>query len=188
MSSVSKKVLIAVNNDVLRNAYSEILEKDAFIVFKTKNGREAFDIAVKEKPSVILADTILEVMGGFTLLKKIKETESIKRTPVIIFSQYESNSEKLEAMQMEASDYMALSTSPPAEVSRRIKILLGDQKSYRIGVEENGKGVKELMSALLIDSLTCPTCHSKKELMLIKDLSNGNSRFIVSFACPNNCA
>lgn len=187
MSSVSKKILVAINNDVLRNVYSELLAKDAFVVLKTKNGTEAYDLVIKEKPAVILADTILEEIGGFTLLKKIRENEATKRIPVLIFSQYESNQERREAMELEASEYMGLSNVPPTEVVSRIKILLGEQKSYRIGVTEDTKGIKELMDSLLITDLECPTCHQKKELLLIKDLSNGNSRFIASFVCPNNC-
>jgi two-component system chemotaxis response regulator CheY len=184
---VSKKVLVAINNDNLREAYSDILAKEAFTIFKTKNGKEAFEIALREKPLIILADTILEEIGGFTLLKKIREAETLKRTPVIIFSQYESSQEKQEAMQMEANDYMALSTSPPAEVVRRIRILFGEQKSYRIKVSVDDKDVRDLMESMNINTLECPTCYAKKEMVLIKDLTNGSNRFIVSFVCPNHC-
>lgn len=184
---MTKKILLAMASDIMRTAYSDILKNEGFDIIKTESGTEAYDMAIKEKPAVVLAEANLDDLSGFALLKKIRENENIKRTPVMIFSQYESKEEKQKAIDNEANSFLAFASVPPMEVINRVKILIGEQKSYYLPVSVNAKEVKALASDMGIGELVCPKCNSEKKLVLIKDLSNGNERFIVSFVCPNNC-
>lgn len=49
-------------------------------------GEEAVRIIEKEMPDLLILDVLLPGMDGFAVLEKVKATESLRRIPVIIFS------------------------------------------------------------------------------------------------------
>ena len=168
-----KKILIAISGDFLRDTYKEVFRAEGFEVFAVKNGDEAYDLIKREKVDLIL----IEAETGFELLEKKIDI------PVIILDQYENKETRKKAIELEARDFIAFSSASPNEIVRRIKIILGEQKSYRIG-----RDTARLYQDMGHDGeLKCPKCGSDLELNLIRDLSAGNSHFVVSFVCPNNC-
>ena len=180
-----KKILLAISNDFITTTYSEVFGKEGFTVLKTDKGKDAKDLVIKEKPDIIIADIGLSEMGGFELLKVIKEEASTKEIPVIIFAQFEKKQDRMKAMNLEAKDFITSAANTPLEVIRRVKIALGEQKSYRLSVEENTQDAKELIRDIGYNKdLKCSECGSKLVLNLIRDLSIGENHFIVSFICP----
>jgi DNA-binding response OmpR family regulator len=177
------KILIAIDNDFIRDAYYEVLTKNNFSVLKTKNGKEALDLIKKEKPSVVLLDVLLSEMGGLDVLKVMKKDAGISQIPVIIFAQLERKEDKLKAMDLEARDFISAANVSPVEVIRRIRILLGAQKSYTIDYKKT-EGLQELAEDLGESSLKCSKCGEEKKIHLIRDLSRGENEFILSFVCP----
>ncbi len=66
-----RKILIAVNNEFIRETYSEVFKAENFEVFRARDGKEALDLVKKEKPDIIIADIALSEMGGFELLEEL---------------------------------------------------------------------------------------------------------------------
>jgi len=181
-----KKILIAIDNDFIREAYSEVFKKEEFTVLETKKGKKALDLAKKEKPDVALLDILLSEIGGFELLEVFKKENSTKKIPVVIFTQLEKRQDRQKAMELEAKDFVTAASISPTEIIRRVKIVLGEQKSYRLKVSKDTNAIKELMKDLdYRPDLSCSKCGANLELCLIRDLSKGRSHFIVSFVCPN---
>ncbi|GAI86677.1 unnamed protein product [marine sediment metagenome] len=85
-----KKILIAIDNDFMRETYSEVFKAEDFEVLKTKNGKEVLDMAKQMKPDIIIADIELSEMEGFRVLEAIKKDPDIKDIPVIIFAHSKS--------------------------------------------------------------------------------------------------
>ena len=181
-----KKILIAINNDFTRKAYSEVFSNEKFKVLKVKNGKEALNLAIEERPDIILADISLSEMGGFELLKSLKEETSTKGIPVIIFSQLEKEEDENKAMKLEAKDFIVGARTSLRDVVRRIKVHLGREKTYRLPIAENLSQVaKELAGDLgYVPTLRCPNCDTSFILLLTRDLSKGEDYFKASFICP----
>ena len=180
-----RKILLAIDNDFIRETYFEAFKVENFEVFKTKKGKEALDLAKKEKPDIIIADVELSEIGGFKLLKALEEEALIERIPIIVFSQIEKEKDRIKAMELEAKDFIAAATVTPAEVVRRVKIALGEQKSYRIFPDKRLHDAKELISDLgYTYDFKCPECGSDLVFHLIRDLSEGEKYFILSVICP----
>lgn len=59
------------------------LEDQGFIVFEAENGRIAVDVAIREKPDVILMDLTLPLMDGFEATKLIRQHDGLKSVPII---------------------------------------------------------------------------------------------------------
>lgn len=181
-----RKILIAINNDFTRKAYFEVFSNEKFKVLEAKNGKEALNLAIEEQPDIILADVSLSEMGGFELLKSLKEETLTKRIPVIIFSQLEKEENKNKAIKLEAKDFVVGIRTSPRDVVRRIKVHLGREKTYRLPITENlSQVVKELAGDLgYVSTLRCPNCDTSFVLLLTRDLSKGENYFKASFICP----
>lgn len=181
-----KKVLIAIDNDFIREIYEEVFKEENFEVLKIKQGKVALDLAKKEKPDVIIADIGLSELGGFKLLKSLKEDLLTKRIPVIIFAQFEKKEDRIKAMEFEAIDFVTAAQVTPAEVVRKVKIALGEQRSYRIFPQKNLYNAKELITDLgYTYDFKCSDCGSDLVFHLIRDLTRGEKYFILSVICPD---
>ena len=180
-----KKILIAINDDFTREVYSKIFRDTKFEVLETKDGKEALNLAKKEKPDIILADVALPEIGGLELLETLKEDTLTRRIPVIIFTQSERTEDRERAIELEAKDFLVGVLISPREVVLKVKAHLGEQKSYQIPINKDLDEVKELAMDLgYAPTLTCPKCGSSLQLFLIRDLSKGKNYFKVSFICP----
>lgn len=180
-----KKILIAINNDFTREIYGEVLQEENFEVLKTKQGKKVLALAKKEKPDIIIADIALSELGGFELLKALKGESLTKQIPVIIFAQFEKKQDRIKAIEFEAKDFIDAAQVTPAEVVRRVKIALGEQKSYRIFPQKNLYNAKELIADLgYTYDFKCPDCGGDLVFNLIRDLTRGEKYFILSVICP----
>ena len=182
---MSKKILIAIKNDFYQRVYSQIFQEEGFEVLKTDNGNEALYLAKKEIPDLILADISLSEIGGFELMRLLKEETTTKRIPVMIFTQIERVEDRSQAMELEARDFIVGTSIPAPEVILRAKIIFGEQKTYRLAILKDFKDAKNLARDLgYSPTLTCSRCGSTLLLFLMRDLSKGKNYFKVSFICP----
>lgn len=181
-----KKIIIAIDNDFVRETYSEVFKEEDFEVFSTKNGEETVRLAKDELPDVVIADVALSGMGGFKVIEALKKEASTKSIPVIIFAQVEKKKDRMKAIELEAKDFIVGVTVSPLETIRRVKITLGEQKSYRIFPQKNLYNAKELITDLgYTYDFKCSECGNDLVFHLIRDLSKGEKYFILSVICSN---
>ena len=81
-----KKVLIVEDEKLLANALESKFKHENFQVFKAENGQLGLDMAVANKPDVILLDLMMPVMDGKTMLHKLREMEQFKFLPVVVLT------------------------------------------------------------------------------------------------------
>jgi PleD family two-component response regulator len=180
-----KKVLIAINNDFIRETYYEVLLKEQFEVFKEKSGKKALEIIKEQIPDAAIIDTGLTDLDGFKLVAEVKKDPSLKKIPIIFYAQYENKKDRQKAIDLEAKDFVSAAEVTPIEIIRRVKIVLGEQRSYKISIQKNMYNAKELITDLgYTYDFKCQKCGGDLLLHLIRDLSKGKNYFIVSVICP----
>ncbi len=183
----SKKILIAIKNEFIKNTYLEVLTKAGFLVKELEGldlEKDVLDKMEKEKIDLLLLDAEL---GGLDILNSLRSSEIGKNNlpKIVIFSQIYKEEYKNQAIELEAKDYVAATNITPAELVRRVKILLGEQRSYLISINKTSYDAKDLIVDLGYDyNFKCPVCGSDMVLYLIRDLSKGEKNFIVSAICP----
>ena len=67
------------------------LEDQGFIVFEAENGQIAVDMAIREKPDVILMDLTLPLMDGFEATKLIRQHDGLKNVPIIAVTAHQED-------------------------------------------------------------------------------------------------
>ncbi len=118
-----KKILIIEDNLEVRENTAEIVELSNYEVITAENGKVGVELALKEKPDLIICDIMMPVLDGygvFHLLSKHKDTALI---PFIFLTAKSERTDFRKGMEMGADDYI---TKPfdGIELLRAIEIRL----------------------------------------------------------------
>ena len=86
--TVARSVLLVDDDAAIRDALTELLVDEGFVVHATGNGREALDWLHQsaDPPDAILLDLMMPVMDGRTLLRIRKAEPLLRRIPLLVFS------------------------------------------------------------------------------------------------------
>ncbi len=121
MSDKKIKVLLVEDESMIVDIYKMRLEEEGFEVLVTDKGTEAFEIASKEKPNIILLDVILPEIDGFSVLQMIKDDSKTKNIPVMMLTNLGQDSDKEKGSQLGAVEYFIKSQHTPADVLSAVK-------------------------------------------------------------------
>lgn len=99
------------------------LTKRGFDVFTATNGEEAIQLAINEKPDLIVLDVMLPGMDGIDVCRKLRQNVSTSDIPVIMLTARGEESDKILGLEMGADDYLTKPFSP-RELVARIKAVL----------------------------------------------------------------
>jgi len=83
-----KRVLVIEDNEVNLYLMRTILQKLGHKVIEAQDGLTGVELAIAEKPDLILMDIQLPVMDGYAATKKIRAIEEIKDIPIIAITSY----------------------------------------------------------------------------------------------------
>ena len=129
-----RKVLIVEDDGNIAELLHLYLEKEGFETQVAPDGGKGVELFRSFHPDLVLLDIMLPVMDGWSVLKKIRETD---KTPVIMLTAKGELNDKVQGLEGGADDYI---TKPfeMKEVLARIHAVL-----RRFGGEE-GSGEKKL--------------------------------------------
>ncbi|MDQ0339386.1 two-component system response regulator (stage 0 sporulation protein F) [Caldalkalibacillus uzonensis] len=94
------KILIVDDQYGIRILLSEVLQSQGYITFKASNGKQAIEIAKKERPDLVILDMKIPGMDGLDILKHLKAFDS--SIQVIMMTAYGELDMIKEAMQLGA--------------------------------------------------------------------------------------
>jgi signal transduction histidine kinase/ligand-binding sensor domain-containing protein/DNA-binding response OmpR family regulator len=100
------KILIVDDNHDIRSFLKGELETRYHII-EAENGRKAIDIAIAERPNIIISDVMMPEMDGFELCKAIKTDEALCATPVLLLTAKTSEESVISGLEFGADDYIA---------------------------------------------------------------------------------
>ncbi|WP_291647934.1 response regulator [Clostridium sp.] len=132
------------------------ISDDFNIIGSVSNGKEAYDIAVKDTPDVIITDIKMPVMDGIELSKRIKEV--IPEVYIIILTNFAEFSYAKEAISCGVYEYLIKSDIRPKELSEilykineriksRVKIRDGEKldKQNTIKAKVNSRSIEKAL-------------------------------------------
>lgn len=91
-----KKILIVEDEAVINKVYAEGLKDEGFIILVAMNGKDGLDIALREKPDLILLDILMPVMDGLTMMDQLRGYDIYgKNVPIIILTNLSAREEKI---------------------------------------------------------------------------------------------
>jgi len=113
---------ILIVDDVPANlkVLGDILKSEGYKVRPVPNGTLALQVALKEKPDLILLDIMMPDMDGYEVCRRLKESVLLKDIPVIFISALNDTKDIVKALQVGGVDFI---TKPfqAEEISARVK-------------------------------------------------------------------
>ncbi|MDO8486147.1 MAG: response regulator [Candidatus Staskawiczbacteria bacterium] len=99
-----KTILIVEDETPLLKIYAERFAEEGFLVLKASNGQEGLELAIKEKPDLILTDILMPVMDGLTMTQKLRKINSWgKMVPIILLTNLTADVGKIKKIVVENS-------------------------------------------------------------------------------------
>jgi two-component system phosphate regulon response regulator PhoB len=83
---MANKVLVADDEIHIIHVVAIKLRNNGYEVIAANNGLEAYDLACREKPDIIVTDYQMPLMTGIELVTKLREDEKTRDIPVILLT------------------------------------------------------------------------------------------------------
>jgi two-component system, cell cycle response regulator DivK len=83
---MSDLVLVVDDDPAQRDGLAEVLETRGYAVAQAANGWEALELAIAERPTMILLDLNMPVMDGWEVLHALKGSGTLRNIPVVVLT------------------------------------------------------------------------------------------------------
>lgn len=124
-----KKILIAEDNESLRNVLADTFEEEGFEVKTAGDGVEGLEVAKEWMPDGLLLDILMPNMDGREMLSKLRDMDGGDKVKVFVLTNSEASERVLEFMSMGASDYMTKSDWQLEDIVAKVKERLAENGS-----------------------------------------------------------
>ena len=101
-----KTILLIEDNDDIRSNMAEILELANYKVIIAANGTQGLEIAIENKPDLIICDIVMPLFDGYGVLHAIHHHDVLKNTPFIFLTAKTERADFRKGMELGADDYM----------------------------------------------------------------------------------
>jgi len=116
---MSKSVILIIEDDpAIQELLFHTMSKEGWRLLQAKTGEEGLKILKTENVSCILLDIMLPGMDGLKALKKIKDTDRCKNTPVIMTTAKGEETDIVTGLELGADDYVVKPYSPKVLIAR----------------------------------------------------------------------
>ena len=148
------KLLLIEDEKILRENTCELLEVYGFNCITAKQGKEGLDMAVAEKPDLIICDIMLPYLNGYQIKAKLNELYELAQIPFIFLSAKVERTDLRQGMELGADDYI---TKPfkIIELVNSIKSRLVQSKNIQSVVES--KVIESLNDFIHVAKHECNT-------------------------------
>jgi len=121
-----KRILIIEDNKDNMGVLEGFFE-DEFELLEAFDGKKGLEIAIKNKPDLILLDISLPIMDGTEVMKKIREDERIKHIPTIALTAHAMKGDRERLMKFGFDDYMSKPIVSDLDLIEMINRLIGEK-------------------------------------------------------------
>ena len=118
------RILVIEDNAVASAIYRSTLVRDGHAVEVTSDGQSGLAALRREPPSLIILDLMLPGMDGIAVLKQIRASAGLERTPVVVISNAYTPERLDQVWNAGATQVLAKANSTPKEIARVIREVL----------------------------------------------------------------
>lgn len=108
------KILLVEDNEMNRDMLSRRLTRNGYEVSIATDGQQGVDMALSERPDIILMDMSLPVIDGWEATRRIKTNDATRAVPVIALTAHAMAGDREKAMEVGCDDY----DTKPVEITR----------------------------------------------------------------------
>ena len=103
---MANSILVIDDNKDIRENTAEILDLAGYKTFMAENGKKGVEIALREKPSIIVCDIMMPELDGYGVLHLVRKNPETQNIPFIFLTAKTERSDFRKGMEMGADDYI----------------------------------------------------------------------------------
>ncbi|MBI2853389.1 MAG: response regulator [Chloroflexi bacterium] len=110
-----KKILLADDEDTVRSLIAATIRDDSqYVLLEARDGKEALEIARREKPDLILLDIVMPGLTGFDVCQQLKSDPATKSISIVLLTALSQESDRETGRRAGADGYFSKPFSPIA--------------------------------------------------------------------------
>jgi CRP-like cAMP-binding protein len=141
---MNKSILVIDDNSDIRDNTAEILGLAGYKTFTAENGKIGVEIAIKEKPAIIVCDIMMPELDGYGVLHLLRKNPQTQNIPFIFLTAKTERSDFRKGMEMGADDYI---TKPfdDIELLNAIEVRLKKSEIFEAKYSPTQEGVSQFI-------------------------------------------
>ena len=179
-----KHLVLIEDNDEIRENTAEILELAGYKVRTAPNGKIGVEMALQEKPDLIVCDIMMPVLDGYGVLHLINKNPELSGIPFIFLTAKTERSDFRKGMEMGADDYI---TKPftDIELLNAIEWRLKKSELLKKEYESSARGMQQMLHEFsgknALQDLTADrnTNHYKKKQIIYTEGNHPNRLYFI---------
>jgi signal transduction histidine kinase len=117
-------ILLVDDEPANRHTYGYLFRTAGFAVLEAGTGREALDLAARERPDLVVLDVSLPDLSGFEVCRRLKEDEATRSVPVLqVSAVYVGSGDRSQGLESGADAYL-IKPVEPRELLATVRSLL----------------------------------------------------------------
>jgi len=118
-----KKILIADDNENIRDALTYLLEDEGYDLLLAKDGADTLRKVRERRPDILFLDIMMPEMNGYDVCRTIKNDPQLKSTYIIMLTAKGQVAEQKRGKEVGADEYIVKPFSP-MEILAKVKQIL----------------------------------------------------------------
>ncbi|MGN0860861.1 MAG: response regulator [Candidatus Spyradosoma sp.] len=116
---MNSRILIIEDDDAIREVVRYTLESNGFKgTLEAADGESGLNVALRERPSLILLDLMLPKLDGLEVCRRLKREEATRDIPVVMLTAKSEESDVVLGLELGAVDYVTKPFSGKVLVAR----------------------------------------------------------------------
>ena len=107
-----KRILIVEDNENNMYLISFILRNKSYEVIEARTGEDGVELAIKEKPDLIIMDIQLPGIDGIEATRRIRKSEAGKTVPIVAFTSHAMASDREKTLNAGCTGYIEKPINP----------------------------------------------------------------------------
>ena len=118
-----KRILLVEDNETSIYLIGFILKNSGHEVIEARSGEEGIELAIKEKPSLIIMDIQLPGIDGLEATKRVRKSEVDGEIPILALTSYAMVGDREKALKAGCTGYIEKPINPETFISEVEKYL-----------------------------------------------------------------
>ncbi|OPF63359.1 MULTISPECIES: response regulator transcription factor [Hydrogenophaga] len=121
---MSTKILIADDEPNILISLEFLMKREGYEVVLARDGQEAMDAIVRERPALVLLDVMMPIKTGFDVCCEVRAHEAVRDTLIVMLTAKGRDTDVAKGLALGANAYMTKPFSTK-ELVQKVRELLG---------------------------------------------------------------
>lgn len=121
---MSQKILIADDEPNILISLEFLMKREGYEVVVARDGQEAIDAIVHERPALVLLDVMMPIKTGFDVCHEVRASETVRDTLIVMLTAKGRDTDVVKGLALGANAYITKPFST-RDLVQKVRELLG---------------------------------------------------------------